>query len=120
MKIATGIIFYNDRDSLSRCLRSIHDNIDKIFAIDGRFPTFPDDSELSTDGSRRLVKSYSKCILVDYPRLEFDKRQKYLELCREYRPDILIIIDSDEYILSEPVCYWGVFHECLERMIIER
>jgi hypothetical protein len=55
---------------------------------------------LSTDGSRELVKSYSKCLLVDCPNPEFEKRQKYLEYCDLYSVDILLIVDSDEFVLN--------------------
>ena len=74
--------------------------MDVIFAIDGKFPSFHGDTLLSTDGSRELVRSFSKCILVDYPKPEFEKRQKYLEFCVPYDIDVLIIIDSDEFVLD--------------------
>jgi hypothetical protein len=97
MKIAAGIIFYNDGISLKRCLDSIADNIDIIFAIDGKFPNFPNDKPLtSTDGSIDVVKSYPNALLVHYIAPEFNKRQHYLELCKEHNIDILLIIDSDE------------------------
>ena len=93
-------MFFNDFHGLKRCINSLYDEVDIIFAIDGKFPTFPGESELSTDGSRELVKSCSKCLLIDYPKPEFEKRQKYLEYCDLYSVDILLIVDSDEYILN--------------------
>jgi len=100
IRIGVGIIFFNDYSSLKRCINSLHDGVDIIFAIDGKFSTFPGDSQLSTDGSRELVKSYSKCLLIDYPQSEFEKRQKYLEYCSLYSVDILLIVDSDEFVLN--------------------
>ena len=64
------IIFYNDYLSLKRCLDSVIDGVDIIFAVDGKFPNFPGDSQLSTDGSGELVKSYSKCLLINSPESE--------------------------------------------------
>jgi hypothetical protein len=98
--IGVGLIFFNDYSSLKRCLNSIYDLADIIFAIDGRFPTFPGYSEFSTDGSRELVKSYPNVLLVDCPKPEFEKREKYLEYCALYSVDILLIIDSDEFVLN--------------------
>lgn len=124
MKIAAGIIFYNDRDSLRRCISSLYTFVDIIFCIDGKFPTFPGAGLLSSDGSRELIKKFgNKCILVDCPKPEYDKRQKYLELCREHGIDVLLIIDSDEYIIVEDEFHdvsWGVFRESLYRKIIQR
>src|SRR5215212_1670147 len=81
LRLAAGIIFFNDYSSLKRCLDSLIYSVDVIFAIDGKFPNFPADSDLSTDGSRELVKSYPRCMLIDFPRSEFEKRGKYLEYC---------------------------------------
>jgi hypothetical protein len=40
LKPAAGIIFFNDCLSLKRCLGSLVDEVDMIFAVDGKFPTF--------------------------------------------------------------------------------
>jgi hypothetical protein len=98
--LGAGIIFFNDYFSLRRCIGSIIDGVDIIFAIDGKFPTFPVDFQLSTDRSRELVKSYSKCLLIDCPNPEFEKRAKYLELCALYSVDVLFIINSDEFVIN--------------------
>lgn len=98
-KLGSGLIFYNDRASLKRCLDSLT-VLNPVFCIDGRFPNFSGDGDLSTDGSRELVKSYTNTILVDYPGSEVDKRNKYLELAAKYGLSHLLIIDSDEWILD--------------------
>ena len=115
---AAGIIIFNDADSLRRCLESIHNDVDLIFVIDGRFAQFPGNSNLSTDGSRELVKSYSKCLLIDFPESEPEKRNKYLELCKEYSVDMLLIIDSDEYILESSD--WFEFRRNVKKIIFDR
>jgi hypothetical protein len=38
---------FNDYSSLKRCLDSLTDGVDIVFAIDRKFPNFPTDSDLS-------------------------------------------------------------------------
>ena len=118
IRLGAGIIFFNDYSSLKRCINSINEGVDIIFAIDGKFPTFPGDSQLSTDGSRELVNSYSKCLLVDCPKSEFEKREKYLEYCALYNIDILLIIDSDEFFLNDRD--WETIRRNLKTAIFDR
>jgi hypothetical protein len=118
IRVGVGIIFFNDYSSLKRCINSIIVGADIIFAIDGKFPTFPGDSQFSTDGSRELVKSYAKCLLLDCPRPEFEKREKYLEYCALYSVDILLIVDSDEFVLNGHG--WETFHRNLKTVIFDR
>ena len=118
LKLAAGIIFYNDRQSLKRCVDSLIYGVDIVFAIDGRFPNFPADSELSTDGSRELIKSYNRCILIDFPSPEFEKRSQYLRYCSSNFVDVLLIIDSDEFVLDN--ANWEMFRHNLQRIIFKR
>jgi hypothetical protein len=118
LKLAAGIIFFNDCHSLKRCLGSLVDEVDMIFAVDGKFPNFSADSKLSTDGSREVVRSYSKCLLIDFPGSEYEKRAIYLKYCSVYSIDILLIIDSDEFILNNP--NWDLFRHNLKRIIFDR
>ena len=92
--------------------------MDFIFAVDGRFPNFPSSSDLSTDGSRELISSCSKAVLIDFPGFEVDKRSKYLEYCSLYSIDVLLIIDSDEYVLNPQS--WYRFHYNLTSLIFGR
>jgi hypothetical protein len=118
MKLAAGIIFFNDRFSLQRCLYTLINDIDIIFAVDGKFPNFPGSYDLSTDGSREVLKSFSKCHLIDFPKSEFEKRSKYLQLCKVNNVDVLLIIDSDEFVLEN--AEWSTFKENLKTMIVDR
>ena len=117
IKLGAGIIFFDDCSSLKRCIESVYDGVDIIFAIDGKFPAFPSESQLSTDGSRELIKSYSKCLLVDYPKAEFEKREKYLEYSAHYSVDVLMIVDSDEFVLKGND--WNKFRGKLKKVIFE-
>jgi len=97
-EIAAGIIFFNDAASLKRCLPTLS-GFDTVFCIDGKFDTFDYPSILSNDGSREVVKSFNNTILIDAPNLkEFQKRNRYFELCAEHHFDYLLLVDADEWI----------------------
>lgn len=101
MKIASGTIFYNDCKSLKRTLDSLHDKMDYMICIDGRFKHFDGKFSTSWDGSRELVKSYDNAILLDLPDCyEVEKRQLYLDMAHELGVEFLLIIDSDEYVME--------------------
>lgn len=118
MKVGVGLSFYNDVHGLSVLLASLQDHvIEKILAIDGRYPGFHSPDDLSTDGSRQVVKSYPNTVLVDLPATQIQKRNKYLQLSKEYGLDFLLILDSDEYIID---VNWSVFkHACEESVRLD-
>jgi len=121
LRVAAGIIGFNDKEGLRRTINSVYKGVDLIIYIDGKFPTFPYSSDLSDDGSRELILNgfAEKSILVDCPEPEYNKRQKYLDLCEQYDIDVLLIIDTDEYIIDE-FSDWSMFREeCYQRMFIE-
>jgi hypothetical protein len=102
MRCAAGIIFYNDKESLKRCLESVSPHLDYIFCIDGKFRSYHATNNLSTDGSRDIVKSYDNTILTDFNGgSESEKRQRYLQLASDYSIDMLLVIDCDEYVKGD-------------------
>lgn len=107
MKITAGIVFYQDAKGLARCLDSIYTHVDEIICVDGKFPEFKADSELSTDGSRELIEKYPNTRLIDFPATEVSKRNVYLKLCET---ECLLPIDSDEYIVGN----WDMFNDNLQ------
>ena len=64
LKIAAGIIFFNDFLSLKRCFNSLNNNVDMIFAIDGKFSMVPSETMMSTNGSRELTNLWPRGILT--------------------------------------------------------
>lgn len=112
MKLACGIVVFNDRDSLKRTLDSLGE-MDNIYVIDGSFPAYSYPSDLSDDGTRELCSQYKAVELVDYPSTEVSKRNKYLELCKRDGVDFLLIIDSDEYVLDAD---WDAFRRNCEQL----
>ncbi|MHA1961702.1 MAG: glycosyltransferase family A protein [Candidatus Thorarchaeota archaeon] len=99
MEWAAGVIFFDDKKSLGRCLDSIHEHVDYLICVDGRFAEFEAPNNLSTDGSRETVCSYPNSILVDFGgRRQPEKRNKYLQLAAELGVDTLLVVDSDQYV----------------------
>ncbi len=98
MRIAAGIISFDDERGLQRCMNSIHEYVDLMIVIDGKFRYFEDDHEISSDNSRDVVESFSNSAYYCYPNLtEIEKRNKYLEFAGDKNMDFLLVIDSDEF-----------------------
>jgi hypothetical protein len=106
-KLAAGVIFYNDAKGLERLLSSIHEGVDLIICVDGRFPQFPASTDLSSDGSRDIARSYDNVLLIDFAASEHEKRSKYLAVCEKEKVDYLLIVDTDEY--AEEGADWQAF-----------
>lgn len=118
IKYVSGTIFYNDCKSLERCLASLHDKVDVMCCVDGRFKHFKDNnsSSLSNDGSREVVESYDNAILIDVPdSYEIQKRTAYIDYCVRINAEYLLIIDSDEYVY-EPESNWNKFDAKVNEM----
>lgn len=118
VKIAAGIITYNDRNSLERTLQTTVEYFDRLYIIDGRYPDYASktDSKYSTDGTHELVElynyKYNNCTYIQMFAEQKDKRTRYLKEC-EY--DFLVVIDADEYMI---VSSWSTFQDQLQRNIL--
>lgn len=98
MKIGVGTVFFDDAKGLQRCLNSVTSQVDLIIAIDGRFKDFEEVYDISNDGSKEVIESFSNAKYFCFPNLtEIEKRNKYLEIAHIYGLDFLIVMDSDEY-----------------------
>ena len=123
MKIALLLIYYNNVKDIKRLIQSIPSNsVDYLIGIDGLFSYSaeknPDMPLLSDDGSTELLLNQPKDKFIPfiYPMpksIEFNKRNKYLELCEILNVDVGIIIDSDEFFYypnnQDPVEQWTRF-----------
>jgi hypothetical protein len=117
MRWAAGLIFYNDKNSIKRCMESISAHLDYIFCVDGKFKEFQGKSDLSTDGSREIIKEFPNTILIDIKGLnQVSKRNKYYELAQAYEIDNILVIDSDEYITGD----FQFFKDNLGRIISKK
>src|SRR3990167_2825849 len=113
MKIAIGYCYYNDLKSIQRGLPTLVNEVDLIFAIDGKF-SLRDGPDYSEDGSTEFLESFDNVIIEKFVGMEHDKRQKYIDLAVKYNVDVLIIIDSDEYVSAAD---WPLFRENLEKIL---
>lgn len=122
MKLAVATIYYNARLELERLYESLKlneiDSPDYWFVGDGRFDLNESKSDYSNDGSREYIQSLkdktkTEVITYDFIGTEHGKRNYYLDLCREYKIDALIIIDSDEYL---HVIDWTKLRETIPKL----
>jgi hypothetical protein len=118
-----AVSFYNDRASLMRCIESVYGNVDYILAVDGRYKYNDSPDPLSTDGSREYIRDRAKdfegqaLLLVDAPDLsEAKKRQIYVDLTYDCGIDVLLILDSDEYVYCAD--WLRLRHECYQKMVV--
>jgi len=105
-----GCCGFDDTEGLTRLIRSCWKNVDLIFYIDGPFKNYdtPMVSDWIEDADIPNVVIVRKSGLIEY-----QKRQIYLDLCKEYGVNWLIIADTDEYFHD---CDWGEFSSERERV----
>jgi hypothetical protein len=104
VRLAAGIVSFDDERGLRRCLKSIHDHVDLMIVIDGKFRYFEDDHDISIDNSREVVESFSNSVYCCWPNLtEINKRNKYLEFAGEMNVEFLLVVDSDEFAVIDKV-----------------
>lgn len=113
MKIGVGYCYYEDVESIRRGLPTFVNNVEFVFAIDGRF-SLRNGPDYSTDGSTEFLEQYKNVIIRKFVGMEHDKRQQYVELAKEYNVDVLLIIDSDEYVAEVD---WPLFRKNLETIL---
>jgi hypothetical protein len=119
LKIGIGLSFYQDFNSLRRMLMSLKGYpIDRLIAIDGSYEGYPSDEGCSHTACYELISSFQiPHITVRYPRFtEIQKRQMYFEFSKVYGVDVLIVMDSDEYIIHDKT-NWVVFVNELKEKI---
>jgi len=110
LKIGAGIIFFNCRQELRRCLDSLK-SLDTVIAIDGRFPTHPSRYRYSKDWSKELCDKYGNVHYYRYARNQIMKRNLYLDLAKLYNLDYILVMDSDSWLEIED---WDKFKKQLE------
>lgn len=112
MKLAVGTIVFRDRVSLHRTLATCQP-AHYVFVVDGRFDGYDYHTDLSDDGTRELCEQFENVVLIDCPADEVTKRNRYLQACREYGIDYLLIVDSDEYVIEAD---WWRFYQNLGKL----
>jgi hypothetical protein len=101
-KVAVGCCVFQDVQGVLRLIESCWKKVDYIFLIDGKYKFYDADFPLSTDNLDYETENYPN-VLIEYAPdlLEHEKRNKYLELCKEFKIDFLLIVDSDEYFIDD-------------------
>ena len=111
LSIGIGLCFYQDVHSLNRCLYSLRPYpLDYLIAVDGKFRDYPAEGDLSDQQCLDLVMSIKHPVRY-IPAIgleEMEKRQKYFDECDRLGIDVLIVLDSDEYILRVAT-NWDLF-----------
>jgi hypothetical protein len=106
--LAVACCGYDDPDGLQRLIESCWKNVDLIFYVDGPFKDYS-----NSQNYRDYIHYVPNLIQVYFTGYEHEKRQIYLDLCKEYGVNWLIIADTDEYFHD---CEWGEFPSERERV----
>lgn len=121
LKIGIGMSFYQDFDSLQRMLHSLQGYpFDMLIAIDGIYTGHPGRQTYSDKVVIDLFKTIQTPYqLLDMPPMsQIAKRQIYFEMSKVHGLDVIIVMDSDEYIIHNKT-NWPLFVEELEQKIRE-
>ena len=113
--LAVGCCGFDDDEGLDRLLQSCWNHVDLFFYIEGPFKGYGGGGWEST----KVISRYPN--VVHYTvgnKFEYEKRQIYLDLCKKYNVDFLIIADTDEYIC--PGADWEAFKKEREQKCNDR
>lgn len=119
LRIGIGLSFYNDFESLKRMLTSLQSYpIDTIIAIDGKYKELDTPNLYSNDDVLDLLESFqTKVYSYQVPGYDqITKRNMYFELSQDHDLDVLIVMDSDDFIVHDKT-NWPLFIEDLEQKI---
>jgi len=95
--ITVGYSVYDNLPNVERSINSLLPHVDKIYAIFGKYKWF-DNSGYSFYASRNWLVKQEKVILKEIEAIQWIKRNQYLKLARADHADVLLYIDSDEWI----------------------
>jgi len=106
MKIVISRLTYNEFDAILKT----HPRYCDTQYVDGRFPAFTKikDSDVSTDGSIRLIQSYPNTQYFQFFGSYLDKINYQFQMAKDY--DVMIMLSCDEYIEGD----WNNFVKNLE------
>src|SRR6185436_15597602 len=104
-KVAIGLIGYESKKEIARCLDPWVGHIDTMILGDGKFDYYDAPNDFSKD--KWLDFAYErykdKCEVepYEYAGSQFNKRQEYMKIAKELDCDFLITVDTDEYLHPE-------------------
>ena len=114
LKIAIGLSYYEDIESLKRSLPTYAPFVDFVIAMDGKY-ALRDGEDFSSKEVHDYLRSWPNVILEQFVGDENLKRQKILDKAHELKVDALIIIDSDEFVTA--TSNWKEFKKNLKTEI---
>jgi len=114
MTLGVGYSYFQDIESIRRGFPTFANHVDYVFAIDGKYAGNPAPNDFSVDGSTEFIKQWKNVIHRQFLGHEFEKRQQYCNLCKEFGCDYLLIIDTDEYVVEAD---WDLFKSNIEAQI---
>lgn len=122
LSIAIGTIFHNKPAEMKRMLYSVaQEAVDQWFLIGGAFANAPESAQVVDEATLDVIETFkteqresgSKGIRVIAEWMnganEFQKRMKYLDLCRQCDANSLFIVDTDEYVYENTKIDWHDF-----------
>lgn len=120
LRLAIGLSFYNDFDSLRRMLTSLQAYpIDLIIAVDGKYKGHTGDKEVSDLECRHLFRAFQTPYYLFHEataKTQIQQRQLYFDKAEVMDIDVIIVMDSDEYIIHDKT-NWPLFIKELEEHI---
>jgi hypothetical protein len=118
-KLAIGTITHNDKAGLDKLIQSIRSHVFMHFVVTGKFPNHPGEHDTDLDTDILLQNSIGNGYhpWVEFcPEDEYLKRQRVLELCRQFKIDALLILDSDEYVDSKRTDWNQFYNDVSEQL----
>lgn len=128
LKVAVGTVFHNKPDELKRMLYSMPpDAVDTWILIGGAFAESHDPQRNTDAKTLNVINTFRseqeesgsngiEVVFGDMPESsEFQKRMRYVDVCRQLGVNCLFIVDSDEYVYENPRVDWANFKTDAER-----
>jgi len=118
LRLGVGIPYYITKPrqvcELIRAIESVHDHVDVIYLIDGRFTEFPKtEFDYSIYGVNKLLLNYYKVRIATISDTQLVKRQTYLDMAGAAGLDYLMVMDSEEFVHPDNQ-NWDLFYQELE------
>jgi len=115
LKVGLGCCVYSDPVGLQRLLDSVYLGLDRLIVVHTRYSHFPHEDPQSLSHTKAVCSRYPNIELIALlkPTNQIEARTKYMRAAKDL--DILIVLDSDEYIASD--ANWDAFRENLQKAI---
>jgi hypothetical protein len=115
LKVGLGCCVYSDPVGLNRLLDSTYLGVDRSIVVHTRYSHFPFEDPQSLAHTKAVCSRYSNIELIALnPTNQIKARTTYLRAAKDL--DILIVLDSDEYIAAD--AEWDLFRDNLQKAIL--